>query len=372
MTEININELLENLYKESIAEAANRDKPSVELDRDIAKSLDAILIRPENHKAMIAVVLTSMVYKKLYPEQDVRNHQKEIPGGYSGRTFDEKFITPFLRDHGFPAMAESGWLTRSFEHKVPYDFNYTGSIKPASLKIKFLNILNYIQAASPEEEFNMLRYFIQGLIIDRESSNILLAKPQNLSIINIIELLDNHFHSKYHTSGASRLPVLAIFAIYSCLKNEGQKRYEDKVLLPLENHTSADSQSGRIGDIQLNNLDGSAFEAVEVKFDIPISYDIAEIAKDKLFVSTAERYYILSTKDVKDSDKSKIAQLINSTKNSHGCQIIINGILPTIKYYLRLLEDPNAFVLEYVKLMEEDKTIKFEHKEKWNALVGKL
>lgn len=372
MTEIDTEEFLSNLYEECLAEVSNRDKPNIELDNEIANFIDAILIKPENHKGLIAVVLTSMIYKKLNPEQDVRRHQADIPGGYSGRSFDTKYVTPFLRNHGFPAMEESGWLTRSFEHKVPYDFNYTGAIRPASQKNAFLNILNYIQISSPEVEFKMLKYMLQGLIIKREASIIFLAKPQNLSIIKIIDLLDKHFHSRYHSFGASRLPAIAIFAIYSCLKNEGQKRYADKVLLPLESHTSADSQSGRIGDVQLNNQDGSAFEAVEVKFDIPISYNIAKTAKDKLLVSTVERYYILSTKEVDESDKSKIEGLINATKNYHGCQIIINGVLPTIKYYLRLLENPNAFVLEYVKLMEEDDAIKFEHKEKWNELVGKL
>lgn len=367
--EKDVEQFLDNLYNECLEEAANKDRPTIDLDQAIAKFLDTILKKSESHKGLIAVVLTSMVYKKLYPEQDVRNHQANMQGGYSGRTFDTKYITPFLKEHGFPAMEESGWLTRSFEHNVPYNFDYTG--KPAQ-KEAFLKTMNYIQTSDPEVEFKMLKYFLQGLIINRDSINILLAKPQNLSIVNLVKLLDDHFHFKYHTSGASRLPVLALFAIYFCLKEEGQKRYSDKILLPLESHTSADSQSGRIGDIQLNNQDGSAFEAVEVKFDIPISYQITEIAKEKLFVSTAERYYILSTKGIVDDDKTKIEELIRTTKNSHGCQIIINGILPTIKYYLRLLEDPNAFVLEYVKLMEDDKAIKFEHKEKWNDLVGKL
>jgi DNA (cytosine-5)-methyltransferase 1 len=66
--------------------------------------------RSESAKAVITVILTSAVYKKLNPDQDIRNHQTSIPNGYSGRTFDSKFITPFLKSVKFPAMAESGWL----------------------------------------------------------------------------------------------------------------------------------------------------------------------------------------------------------------------------------------------------------------------
>ena len=64
------------------------------------------------------------MYKALNPAQDIRNHQASIEGGYSGRTFDSKYITSFLKLHKFPSMAESGWLTRALEQKVPYDKNY--------------------------------------------------------------------------------------------------------------------------------------------------------------------------------------------------------------------------------------------------------
>ena len=55
------------------------------------------------------------MYKALNPAQDIRNHQASIEGGYSGRTFDSKYITPFMKLHKFPSMAESGWLTRALE-----------------------------------------------------------------------------------------------------------------------------------------------------------------------------------------------------------------------------------------------------------------
>ena len=51
-------------------------------------------------------------------------------------TIDKNYITPWLRDHSFPAMAESGWLTRSLEQPVPYDLNYTGKIM--NVKNEFL------------------------------------------------------------------------------------------------------------------------------------------------------------------------------------------------------------------------------------------
>lgn len=90
----------------------------------------------------------SIIHKSLHPNQDIRNHQTSIENGYSGRTFDTKYITPFLKSVKFPAMAESGWLTRSLEQKVPYDSYYSGAIKPDSLKTAFLQIIDFIQKGS--------------------------------------------------------------------------------------------------------------------------------------------------------------------------------------------------------------------------------
>lgn len=196
-----------------------------------------------------------------------------------------------------------------------------------------------------------------------------MATPQNLSIGSIIELLDKHFHAKYNSFGASRLPVLALYAIYEAITKQ-MVRYTGKSLLPIESHTSADARSGRHGDIDIANADGTAFEAVEVKFDIEISHNIVLTAKDKIQSSTLDRYYILSTLPVAKDNKEAIEKEIEQIRNTHGCQLIINGILPTIKYYLRLLDNPKLFIENYAKLLAEDTSIKFEHKQMWNTLIA--
>jgi DNA (cytosine-5)-methyltransferase 1 len=47
-------------------------------------------------------------------------------GGFSGRRIDTQYITPTLKELGLPAMAESGWLTRSLEQPYPYTLDYNG------------------------------------------------------------------------------------------------------------------------------------------------------------------------------------------------------------------------------------------------------
>lgn len=362
---------LESHYNDAMSKASGKKEAESPLPQPVKEHLDEIINMAESSKAVMTVVATSLVYKCLHPEQDVRLHQSSIPDGYSGRTFDSNYITPFLKEHRFPAMAASGWLTRSLEQKVAYDRNYTGAIKPKKLKDAFLDVMEHIESGtvSPEEMFD---YLLQRLIILRDSKVIKLARPRNLPISGIVQLLDKHFHAHYKAPGASRLPVLAIYAIYQCLFESGTRRYSDKQLLSLESHTSADARSGRLGDIDVAREDGTPFETVEVKFDIAISHNIVVTAKEKIQPTTVDRYYILSTKGIASEDKNKIEEDIQQIKNTHGCQLIINGILPTLKYYLRLLDDPSALIAKYTELLETDTTIKFEHKQMWNDLVSKI
>lgn len=341
------------------------------LNETIRSLIDEIISRSEGAKAVLAVTLTSLVYKQLNPEQDIRKHQSGIDSGYSGRTFDTHYITPFLRKNRFPAMAESGWLTRSLEQKVPYDKDYTGAIRPQSLKDAFLSIIDYIEHSNEASRNTLLIYILCKLMEQRERNVLTLATPQNLSIRQLLTLLERHFSYHYKFEGASRLPSLAIYAIYQILIQE-IRRFDGYKLLPLENHTSADRQSGRMGDIDVVDKEGNPFEAVEIKHLIAINREHIEIAYEKFMGTGIKRYYILSTVETSPEELSVIERRINDIKNSHGCQIIVNGVYATLRYYLRLIEDPARFINQYTQLLQEDTTIKYEHREVWNKLVNDI
>lgn len=114
-----VESFLESVYKKALAKASSIS--SIEEYASIYTFLKPIISRAEYCKGVLTVVITSLVYKIHHPEQDIRNHQVGIQGGYFGRSFDSKYITPFLQSNGWPAMKESGWLTRSLEQKVPYN-----------------------------------------------------------------------------------------------------------------------------------------------------------------------------------------------------------------------------------------------------------
>ena len=268
----------------------------------------------------------------------------------------------------FPAMAESGWLTRSLEQAHPYDLEYPGSIRPREIKTAFLSIVDQVQVQGVDAH-DVLLYFFMLLIKQRDALNIELAKPHSLSISQIVKLLQKHFTYRYNCSGASRLPTLAIYAAYQCMMDQ-VARFAGKTLCPLESHNSADTQSGRIGDIDINNENGTAFEGVEIKHEIQITPQLVVDAYEKFKVYHTDRYYLLTTADMNGADWDAIDQEIQRIAQIHGCQVIVNGVYSTLKYYLRLMNDSAEFIDKYVELLKVDETVKFQHKSVWNEIIS--
>lgn len=362
-------DFINQTYTQALELLGSRETIASELPQEEKDLLQVVLDYSEQARGVLTVVITSLVYKTLNPQQDIRLHQKGIRGGYSGRSFDTKFITPFLKQQKFPAMSESGWLTRGLEQKLPYDENYPGALKPKLVKDAFLAILSRIEGGADAVQY--LLYLLQGLILQRNAQLIDLPKPASLPIRAILSLLEDHFQGPYIADGAARLPVLAIYSAYSCLVDE-VRRYQGKTLLPIESHTSADKRSGRIGDVDLVDERGRQFEAVEVKYGIPIELKHVSDSYEKFQTTQVSRFYILTTAEPNYQGASDIDEEIRRISNGHGCQVIVNGVMPTLKYYLRLLDDTSEFIDTYVDLVEGDAALKFEHKNKWRELVRNM
>jgi DNA (cytosine-5)-methyltransferase 1 len=333
--------------------------------------IKAIGEKINTQKGVFTVLVTLVTHKIINPKQDIRKHQTSMEGGFSGRSVDTSFITPTLKELGLPSMAESGWLTRSLEQPYAYTFDYNGKISNIAVKDAFLNVLDYVEK-NPNAAKNILRLLLFAAIQSKNDAVVTiipLENPEKLTIENIIKSLDEHFRTKYQTHGGSKLPVLAFYAIYKSLINE-IGRYKNCTLAKMGSHTASDRTSKSAGDIEIFK-NKTLFEAIEVKLDKTIDATMVRIAIEKINRYNPDRYYILSYIGIKDSDKLEIADLIDEIKVEHGCQIIINGLLPTIKYYLRLINSLDEFILEYSKLIENDSELQKIHKEKWNELLIK-
>lgn len=367
-------EILEEAYTQALREAHSDAILSVQQQEWVR----VIAHQAESQKAVMAALMTSLVKKIATPEQDIRLHKVEMAGGYSGRSFDTAFVTPFIQEK-FPRLAMrsgSGWLTRSIEQNHPFTRDFAGKIQNARVKHAFLEILNDIQenAQAPLPYLNVLLAELAGLSLSGGAVVLPTLDQGTVTIADIIELLRKHFFHDYHTAGASRLPVLAIYAIYELLME--LPRYQGKRLLPLKSHTTSDTKSRSYADIEVVGEAQSFFEGVEIKHGIPITPKLTSDAYDKFAATPASRYYLLTTAEPNVTDSVAVEARTRAIRQEHGCEVIVNGLLPSPKYYLRLLPEPTAFLRGYSLVLQADfdmnTDIKRTHLEYWHTLAASL
>ena len=205
---------------------------------------------------------------------------------------------------------------------------------------------------------------------DRNAENVrMLYRPRGAQIeaLYALQILHRQFSTNYEKN-APRLPQVAVYAIYKCLMNDVD-RYSDFELKPLERMKTANRKSGTVGDIDLWE-NGRPIEAVEIKYEIPVGIAHVSEAIQKVQTESVERYFILSTAKPDSNEWDEVQKLISDFRKSNGCEIIVNGVYETIKYYLRLLKSTNEFVNAYTELLAIDEDINYEHKVAWNAICA--
>jgi DNA (cytosine-5)-methyltransferase 1 len=360
--------LLEIYYQSSDFE--NIDE---QLTDEIIEYINVIAQNCYRQKGVYTVLITLLIHKILEPTQDIRYHQTSMAGGFSGRTIDTQYITPTLKELGLPAMAESGWLTRSLEQPYPYTLNYNGKINNKSVKEAFLKIIDFVEKHPNQTELvtKLLIYQIKQATQSNQIAIVKLANPEKLNIITVINCLDTHLSYNYKTFGASKLPVLAFYAIYQRLIQEVE-RYKECILKDLGSHTASDRTSKTAGDIEIFDKNKKLIEAIEIKYGKPISLQVILNAKDKILKYSPRRYYIFSSAEIHKEDEVKIQDEIELIACNHGCQVIVNGIIPTLKYYLRLITSVENFVEDYSRLVEQDRELQAIHKIRWNNILNTL
>ncbi len=363
-------------YKQKLIEIHNEAIENIDYSKKLSditkKNIEIMAQNCFTQKGAYTVYVTLGIYKLIHPTQDIRNHQTQIDGGFSGRSIDTVYITPTLKELNLPSMAESGWLTRSLEQPYPYTLNYEGKIGNKDVKIAFLHLIDDIQIKNINPKYILVELLKQIIDIQKKNKIIInpLANSEMLTISKLMIILDKQFSYKYSSFGGSKLPVLAFYAIYQLLINE-IARYKECKLKQLGSHTASDRTSKSAGDIEIFK-EGNLFEAIEIKLDKAIDTNMIRIVKEKIEKYNPARYYILSYYEISNSEKEQIENIIKDIKNLHGCQIVANGLLPTLKYYLRLIENIDDFVSIYSSLIQNDRELKSIHKQKWNELLEEL
>lgn len=350
-------QILEKNYEiaKQIAESKDFSRFSIE----ITKPVDMFVSNIENDKSLVQIIITSLIKKISTPSQDIRLHMAKFPNGYSARVLDTKVTTPFFKKY-FPKYAnkETAFLTKAtraeliwnFEEGIKLPFRRKKLVEP------FLQFIDKIQ--NRNIDLNDCLIYILSKLYELNLANqnvtddtILSADFSDVININVvIKMLERHFNSRL----SSRLPVIAIYSAYKQLfKNI--KRFDNKVLLPLNVHTSSDKHG--FGDIEIRNSNDTPFEVVEIKHNVAIDRNLILDIIKKSENTTIERYYVLTTfkgSFLNAEEEEYINKLILKVKKERNLEIIANGIIPSLKYYLRFIEDYHDFIKSYTDTLTMD------------------
>lgn len=363
----------ERLYAqaEALVKAGKLDEFAREkLDPEIAEK--ALALKDcRHHGRGLAAFLA--IFKAIKPDQDIRAYQRIHDGGFDARGIESAVFLPFLGSKRLRSASGSHFLTRRFADGAPYSRERPIRTQKKLIGEVFLDIILAMQDEPKKANAEVIAVIlIGGMIMERNQGDVPLTRPKGQPIQTVLKFLEDHINFPFEDSrdAGPRLAQLALYAIYECILPTS-KRYEGCELVPLERLKAANRKSGTVGDVDV--LKGAKpIEAVEAKFKDAITLEMVNEAIKKIETKDVKRYFILSTSGVvSDGEEDKITARCRDFYYGNGCEIIVNGVFETIRYYLRLIGSTDDFISRYVDLVAADKDLTYEHKQAWN-LVTKI
>ncbi|MDR0375689.1 MAG: hypothetical protein LBH85_08195 [Treponema sp.] len=345
-------ETLEKLYTQAVQIYERQN--TISFPEIITGNVDALIEAIDKNKSIVSALVTSLLTKICVPNQDIRLRRVDFEGGYSARSLDTDITTPFFKKY-FPRYAnkESGFLTLATRERIAWTQieGQALKIRRRNVKDSFLYILDAVQNNTVDASQVLIYLFYKLHVLSLQYKQIFddaINASNHTNILNIntiLAMLKKHFSFPV----SSRLPVIAMYSIYELLLPVFEQ-YKEKILCPLNVHTSSDKHG--YGDIEIWNADNTLFEILEIKHNISIDRNLVFDVVKKSRNTTIKRYYILTT--AKDNFLSKeeetyINSFVLSIKDDTGVDIIPNGIFNSIKYYLRFVSDYKQFIHVYTK-----------------------
>ncbi len=343
---------------------------SVLADPEIIARVE-IVARNLQNRAAVRLVLSCALAKVHRPNIDIRKPYTEIEGSdsFSGRTYDEQHVAPFITDNHLPCNSTTAFLTPALRNRnatLTPDLNMVG--RPPIVYQAALQLLTDVQSGAITAE-NLLAETIRLLIVVREEKNqrmnTLLAGIQTvagampLSAEAIVTLVTQHLHLP-HTS---RLPVLVVAAAYEV----GGVQFGERIR-PLENHNAADKQTGTIGDIEVTLIgDDQIITGYEMKMKRVTRGDI-DIALQKMIKRNIQNYIFITTDIIDPEIKEYAASLYEKTG---GIEIVVLDCIGFLRHFLHLFHRRrSAFVEAYQQLVldQPESAVGQPLKEAWLAL----
>lgn len=317
-------------------------------------------------------LMACLVAKLSDPSIDIRKPYTEIGGAgiYSGRHFDETYITPFAFKHGLPVNPTTSFLTPAFrtnKNIITPGVQLVG--RPKQLYLNVVDLITAVYEGTIKAE-DLLTEIIRWLLIIRaerkqriETLFASLKGSENDSTLpaeSIVTLIVQHMA----LPKSARLPVLVIAAAY-----EAAQEHLGEHHLPLQGHNAADKQTGALGDVEIVlKDDGNTVTVYEMKAKRVIRDDI-DIAVQKLSVTSQQidNYIFITTEKIDDEVKEYATTMYEKI----GIEFVILDCIGFLRHFLHLFYRIRMQFLEaYQTLLmrEPDSAISPSLKEAFLAL----
>jgi DNA adenine methylase len=275
------------------------------------------------------------VAKLSNPSFDIRKPYTEIGGEgiYSGRHYDETYVAPFAFKHGLPVNPTTSFLTPAFRtNKTIIEPGVQLVGRPKELYRKVVDLITAVHMGRVTAE-DLLAEIVRWLLIVRDERKqrleTLFASLKTsegdtaLPAESIVTLIQQHMA----LPKSARLPVLVVAAAYQAAQEYLRE-------LPLEGHTTADKQTGALGDVQVSLKDeNNVITVYEMKAKRVTREDI-EIALQKLASAThIIDNYIFITTDRIDEEVKEYAATMHARI---GIEFVILDCIGFLRHFLHL------------------------------------
>ena len=359
--------ILQDIYDR----ASSADK-SVISSKVIRDRVEYVALCTSN-RAGVRLLMSCLLGKLHHPNVDPRNPYTEIGGtnSFSGRTYDERYLTKFINEHRLPVNPTTAFLTptlRNIALPLTTDRELVG--RPRDLYKKTLELLEdvaedriaadllFVETVRDllklrDEKFARMASLIDAL--ERTGGALPLASEE------IVALIGQHLACK----NASRLPVLIVAAAYEAA---GTKLAES--MMPLNGHNAADLQTGSLGDVEICLVgDNAVVTAYEMKMKRVTQDDIDHAVTKIARSPTKIHNYLFVTTDV--IDPLIIEYAAKFYEKLDGTEIAILDCMGFLRHFLHLFHRSRAAYLDAYQtlvLNEPDSAVSQTLKEAFLAL----
>jgi hypothetical protein len=360
------------ILEQALARAsANLSKP-IARDKAIRERAEYVC-RCLSNRAGVRLLMACLLAKIDRPKVDPRKPYTEIgdADSFSGRSYDESYITHFINEHRLPCNPTTAFLTPAFrnvDRTLTTDLEMVG--RPRQLYVYTLQLLDDVCAQRVSAK-DLLAEVIRNLLImrdekDNRMATLLAGLRQSedtmpLSSEAIVNLVEQHLACK----NSSRLPVLIVAAAYQAAGDKIGER-----LLPLEKHTATDEQTGAMGDLEICLVnDDQVATAYEMKMK-RVTIDDIDRALHKIAAAPVRihNYIFITTDVIDDPVRTYAAEAYGSTG---GTEIAVLNCIGFLRHFLHLfhrlrIKYLNAY--QALVLAEPDSAISQPLKEAFLAL----